>query len=184
MNKSIRLLEDCVFPYHPEFKRSSSMRKFAAGYPELFNLEGLVERTMAILGDYEFIDSAHCDFPDGTDCKTASIRQRPQKEGSQSHLGEISNVETAGGGQKRGALRCVVYCAPRDRLDYYLLPKGFWSEIITYHPSSSIGKVMFSYHKGLDQIRKFEPFRLSSFKELACAPHNLHNRWQHLFEWG
>ena len=181
MNKTQRLLEECIFPYHPEFKRSLSMRRFATRSSGLLYIEGIVEQTMAIVGGYKFIDGAHCDFSDGTDCKTASIRQKPSREGSQSHRGEISNVVTAGGGEKSGALRCIVYCAPRDRLDYYLLPKTFWEWEITVHPSSSIGKIQFSYHRGHDWVNKFEPFRLTSFEELARAPHNLHNRWQHLF---
>jgi hypothetical protein len=152
------------------------MRQFALRSPNAIRIEHLVEQTMGIVGGYEFIDGDHCDYPDGTDCKTASIRIKPRVENSMSHMGEISGVETAGGGQKMGGLRCVIYCAPRSELKYYFLPKSFWSDWITVHPSSGIGKLCFSYHRGRDWIERFEPYKLESFTQLSRAPRDLFER--------
>ena len=177
MNKTQRLLEDVIFPYHPEF-RMAAVRRFALRSPHLISIERSVEEAMAAAGGYEFIDGDHCDFPDGTDCKTASVRSRPRLEGSQSHVGEISNIMTAGGGEKKSALRCVIYCAPQDRLDYYFIPKSYWEERITVHPSSGVGKLVFSYHRGDDCIHSLEPFRVRDFEELAQSPRRRFAHWR------
>ena len=178
MNKTEKLFEDVIFPHHPEFRRSLSMRRFAIRSPGMFKIEHLVEQTMAIVGGYEFIDGDHCDFTDGTDCKTASIWPRARYENSQSHPGEISGLVTAGGGEKLSALRCVVYCAPQNRLDYYFIPKSYWEDRVTIHPSSGVGKLKFSYHRGDDCVHSLEPFRVSSFQELATSPRRRFAHWR------
>jgi hypothetical protein len=132
-------------------------------------VERLVEETMARVGGLQFIDAAHADFSDGSDAKTASIRVNSTKVGSNSHVGEITGVQTSGSGLKSGALRCVIYNPHSDRLMYYFLPWHFWTQHITRHPSSGIGKIMYCYNAKTQSIVKFQDHQLSSFKALAQA---------------
>jgi len=41
--------------------------------------------------------------------------------------------------------------------------------MITIHPTSKIGKIVFSYNLKKDTIRKFEGFECKSFRQLALA---------------
>ena len=169
MSKNLVLMRDVISIYHPEFRKSKDLRAYGMKHPDIFNVERLIEESLAAVGPYKFIDGDHADFSDGTDSKTASIRVNPAVAGGNSHLGEISGVETAGGGRKAGALRCTVYNPHKDSLKFYFLPKSMWSRHITIHPSSGVGKVMYSYHKPYDHIVKFHGHECSSFEELARA---------------
>jgi hypothetical protein len=169
MSKSLVLMRDVICIYHPEFRVSRDLRAYGMKHPDIFNVERLVEESLAAVGPYRFIDGDHADFSDGTDSKTASIRVNPARAGGNSFLGEISGVETAGGGRKAGALRCTVYNPHKDSLKFYFLPKSMWSRHITIHPSSGVGKVMYSYHKPYDHIVKFHGYECGSFEELARA---------------
>jgi hypothetical protein len=135
----------------------------------MYNIEYLVEQSLAHVGGYEFIDAHHADYPDGSDCKTASIRENPLKPGHRSYGGEISGVETAGGGRKQGALRCIIYNPHKDNLKFYFLPKSWWERNITLHPSSGVGKITYTYHEPYDHIVKFHGYECANFEELARA---------------
>jgi hypothetical protein len=169
MSKNLVLMRDVICLYHPEFRKSKDLRTYGMKHADIFNVERLIEESLAAVGPYKFIDGDHADFSDGTDSKTASIRVKPLVTGRNSYGGEISAVETAGGGRKAGALRCIIYNPHKDNLKFYFLPKSMWSHHITIHPSSGIGKVMYSYNRPGDYIAKFEGFQCSSFKELARA---------------
>lgn len=169
MSKSLVLMRDVICLYHPKFRKSKDLRAYGMEHPDIFNVERLVEESLATLGPYKFIDGDHADFSDGTDSKTASIRFNPVRPGLNSHAGEISAVSTAGGGHKLGALRCTIYNPHKDNLKFYFLPKSMWRHNITIHPSSGIGKIMYTYNRAGDYISKFEGFECSSFKELARA---------------
>jgi hypothetical protein len=169
MSKKLLLLQDIVCNYHPRFYNDSKRKKWALESPEDFNVERLVEQSFAAVGGYKFIDADHCDFEDGTDSKTASIRLNPKIEGGNTHTGEISGVTTAGGSLKIGALRTVIYNPHTNSLMYYFLPKSLWENNITYHPTSGIGKIVYSYHRPTDYIAKFSGYQCRSFEELAKA---------------
>jgi hypothetical protein len=169
MSKHLVLIRDVICQYHPKFRRSKYMREYALNNPMIFNVERLIEESFAAVGPYSFIDAAHADFSDGTDSKTASIRENPSKQGSNTYRGEITGVETAGGGQKIGSLRCTIFNPHTDSLMYYFLPKCMWSQNITIHPSSGVGKVVYSYNRIHDEIIKFDGYRLNTFEELARA---------------
>lgn len=169
MSKAQVLMRDVITEYHPEFRRSQDLRRYGQENPTIFNVERLIEESLAAVGSYRFIDAAHADFDDGTDSKTASIRVNPSAPGRNTHIGEISNVETAGGGQKAGALRCIIYNPHQDGLRYYFLPKSHWQHWITLHPSSGIGKIKYTYNRVRDEIPKFLGFECGSFEELARA---------------
>lgn len=167
MSKNLVLLRDIVNRYHPKFAANAEIRAMALEHPEFFNVESLVEYTMAQVGPYKFIDGAHCDYDDGTDCKTASIRVNPSKPGSLTHRGEISNVSSVGGSMKIGGLRCIIYNPHSDGLRYFFLPRSFWQDRVTYHPTSGIGKITYSYNRSTDLIPKLHEYECATFEELA-----------------
>lgn len=169
MSKSLVLMRDVICLYHPAFRKSADLRSYGMKHPHIFNVERLIEESLAAVGPYKFIDGDHCDFSDGTDSKTASIRVNPAKPNGNSYVGEISGVETAGGGRKIGALRCTIYNPHQDELKYYFLPLQMWRDYITIHPTSQVGKIMYTYNRPLDYIARFEGHQCRDFVELARA---------------
>lgn len=160
-------MEEIINVYHPEFIKSADLRRFGLQNPQHFKVEHLIEECMAAVGPYTFVNGAHQDFSDGSDCKTASIRCNPKTLFSNSYVGEIANVATAGGGQKKGDLRCVIYNPHLDELKFYYLPRHFWASNITIHPSSGIGKIVFTYHQPSDYISKLNGYACKDFVDLA-----------------
>jgi hypothetical protein len=167
MSKSFALMRDVITIYHPEFRKSKDLCKYGLKNSNMFNVERLVEESLAAIGPYKFIDGEHMDFDDGTDSKTASIRENPVVRGHNSYAGEIAAVSTAGGGQKSGGLRCTIYNPHWDELLFYFLPKKFWVKNITIHPSSGIGKIMYTYNLQKNYISKLNGYQCSSFEKLA-----------------
>ncbi len=167
MCKEMILMREVICKYHPDFVASSSLRKFGLKNPKNFNVPRLIEESMAATGKYKFIDAEHADFSDGTDCKTASISVSPTSPGKNTHRGEISNVSTAGGELKKGGLRCIVYNPHKQLLRYYYLPKSFWETSIRIHPTSGIGKLVYTYNITKDVICKLVGFECKTFEELA-----------------
>jgi hypothetical protein len=169
MSKVKVLMREVVVPYHPVFKKTPELCDIGLEFPHYFNIEALVEECLAEEGHYTLVRGDHHDFSDGSDCKTASIRPTPQRPGSASYKGEISGVQTASGSTKMGALRCIIYNPHTFDLMYYYLPNSFWMHNIQLHPTSGIGKVVFSWNDASNHIPKFKDFQCGSFKELAQA---------------
>ncbi len=167
MCKRTVLIRDVVRKYHNYYRRNPEAVAMALRHPRRFNVEYLIEECFAHLGKYSYTDTAHCDYSDGSDSKTASIRTIPAA--GNSYRGEISGVSTSGGGLKQGSLRCVIYNPHTDSLMYYLLPKSWWSRNLTLHPTTGAGKIIFTYNKTKDTIPRFEQYRVSSFRRLALA---------------
>jgi hypothetical protein len=169
MSKHQTIMQTLVAEYHPKFTASAKIRQLAVNNPKYFNIEFLVEECMAHVGGYSFVDAAHYDFSDFSDCKTASIREAPKKPGAGSHRGVIEGISSPGGGFKYGALRCVIYNPHKKNLKYYFLPRSAWTNMLTFHPTTNIAKICFSYHLPKDHIRKLAGYECSSFEELAKA---------------
>jgi len=172
MNKNTLMMQKIIFAYHPLFKTDLKLQTYALNDTEIFNVERLVEQSMAeaSCGAYDFIDGSHEDFSDGTECKTASIRQNASKSSSancNTHNGEISNVSTAGGNQKSGAIRCVIYNPHFHELQYYFIPKSWWAYNVTRHPTTGVGKIVFSYNRSNNTIAKLDKFKVLDFSTLA-----------------
>lgn len=165
--KQLALIKKIISVYHPIYSKNHEFRQHLLQNPDHFNAERLVEECLAAVGGYEFIDQPHYDFSDMSDSKTASIYS--------SNKGEISNVQTAGGTMKVGALRCIIY-NPHNQYDsdddllFYFLPESMWSDLcITRHPTTKLGKIQFTYNPDLNDIKKFMGYKVSSFEELAKA---------------
>jgi len=167
MSKQATLLRDVIFKYHPLFKRRKDLQKSAIKHPEIFNVHRLIEDSFAAIGPYSFIDVSHADFSDGTECKTASIGVNYTGTTGNSFSGAIHSVKTSAGTLKQGALRVVIYNPHTDSLMYYFLPKEFWEKNITMHNKKNSGMIAYSYNKSTDTIKKLEPYRVKSFRQLA-----------------
>lgn len=169
MSKELTLMRDVIITHHPRFKRSKDLRNFGLSSPHIFNVTHLIEESLSAVGGYEFVNSAHYDFTDGSDSKTASIRNQSKTTNGNTYMGEIAAVSSAAGVLKEGALRCIIYNPHIDGLQFYFLPKSMWSKHITVHPTSGIGKIIFSWNKTKQTIKLFEDYRCSDFSELARA---------------
>jgi len=162
VTKEYLIMRDIVCKYHPDYKGSRKAVKNAHHY----NVELLVEETMAYVGKYKFIDGDHCDFSDGSDSKTVTIRYKDKNQ--YTGIGEISNVISPGGSEKQGALRIVAYNSITQSLMYYFLPKKHWSKLnINIHPTTNLGRLFFNYSVKSDTVKKFIGFECKDFATLA-----------------
>lgn len=168
--KEYVIMRDIICPHHPEFANCKQLRSYGLKHSEIFNVTKLVEQTLAYLGGYDILeDDAHADFTDGTDSKTASIRQNPNSNSGISYKGEISGVTSIAGNLKAGDLRCTIFNPHTDSILYYYLPKKMWSNNITYHPTSGVGKIAYTYNIEKDIIQKLQGYECDSFIDLACS---------------
>jgi hypothetical protein len=161
MTKDIMLMQEVVCKYHPLFRRYPELRKYAIKYAHIYKVEHLVEVTMAAVGKYSHTNKAHEDFSDGTDSKTSTVNRNEKQ-------GQIKNVTTTGGFQKRGALRVVIYNAVTETVLYYFIPKRLWLKWVTVG-KNGIGSVGYSYNVKKKSIVKFDKHNLQckSFLELT-----------------
>ena len=159
MDKNQILMRDIICIYHPEFIASRDLRKYGMKHPTIFNVERLIEESLASVGPYSFVDKEGYDFTDFSDSKTTTIN-------ANSRVGTISSVET-----KIGALRITAYNPFKDKADYFYVSK----RDIKYVKSPCYGKndhkerILFSYSKKGDTYGMFEDYRLKTFEDLAMA---------------
>jgi hypothetical protein len=167
MCKTKTLFRDVVNVYHPDFN-SKSLLKQVEQYPQIFNIEHLIELTMAHVGGYEFIDADHCDFSDGSECKTSSVSPNPVKAGRNTYRLEISNVVSPGGSMKSGDVRVVLYNPHTCSATYYFIPQNKLESVgINYHPTTGIGRIFATWNSVTNKVPKLEPYKVNSFEELA-----------------
>lgn len=170
--KNTALLNEIIFDSLPEMFPTQESREYALAHPRAFNCEYLVEMSFERVGGIKFIDGEHADFIDGTDSKTASVSSRPVKPGQNSHRLEISNIVTAGGNSKSGALRVVLYnpLLEGKHLRYYFVPQTVYMQYINRHPTTGIGRMFATYNRATDCIPKLDGCEVSDFETLAKIP--------------
>ena len=99
-----------------------------------------VELAMAELGGYDFTDDDHCDFSDGTECKTVGIKLKKSSTSDGYSFGyQVTNVVTAAGQPKSGDIRLVVVNVFNESVRYFFLPKNIWDNEDTPMWSQSSG---------------------------------------------
>jgi hypothetical protein len=167
VSKNLVLLRDVINVYHPKFRKSKRKQADTIKDPDHYNVTRLVEECSSAIGPYDFTDEAHADYSDTTDFKTASIRIKPCTGSATSYPGEITGVICASGNPKAGALRVAIYNPHTESLMFYFLPKSWWIDNVTLHPTSGIGKITYCYNKLSGRIAKFKGFECTSFEELA-----------------
>lgn len=161
MNKHLMLMRDVVCKYHPDFRNSQDLRQFGMTKPTLFNIERLVEESLAAVGGYEFVDEEGRDFNDkwNSDSKTVTVIQYPSKM-----VAEIGSVEN-----KIGSLRVTIYNPFNEGTDFMYIPKRDLSylKLPCYGKNSHKERLKITWNSQADHYNKFEEFRVRSFEELA-----------------
>lgn len=160
MTKQELLLKEVIFNYHPDFRTNTELKNLAMKNPDYFNVERLVELTMAHVGGYEFLDEDGYDFSDFSDSKTATIGN-----GSVAVVGNILGRGKSGEA-KVGDLRVVLYNPYKSRLDYYFMPKAGWESIREYGDANK-GRLRAKYSEDLDTVFKWRQWQCPDFETMA-----------------
>ena len=137
--------------------------------PMEYNVPRMVERAMAKIGGYLYVDEAHCDFLDGSDGKTATITRNPQKKTHPNfHTLTITNTISQGGTVK-GDLRVVVYNDVTEQLEYFFIPK---SDIFALSriPKKGMPRIEVTYNSKTGLVPKLEKYRMPDFVSLCKQP--------------
>ena len=159
MSKSLVLMRDVICVYHPSFNSSRDLQKFGLEMPERFNIERLIEETLAALGPYRYVDEEGYDFTDYSDSKTTTIN-------ANTRVGTVGSVET-----KIGALRITAYNHFKESADYFYVSKRDLKYVKSpcYGVNDHKERIVFSYSKKGDNYGIFEDYRVKDFRELALA---------------
>jgi hypothetical protein len=159
MSKSLVLMRDVICVYHPSFNSSRDLQKFGLEMPERFNIERLIEETLAALGPYRYVDEEGYDFTDYSDSKTTTIN-------ANTRVGTVGSVET-----KIGALRITAYNPFKESADYFYVSKRDLKYVKSpcYGVNDHKERIVFSYSKKGDNYGIFEDYRVKDFRELALA---------------
>ena len=159
MSKSLVFMRDVICMYHPSFKSSPDLQKFGLEMPERFNIEHLIEETLAAIGPYQFVDEEGYDFTDLSDSKTTTIN-------ANTRVGTVSGVET-----KIGALRITAYNPFKDAADFFYVSKRDLQYVKSpcYGVNSHKERILFTYSTKGDTYGMFEDYRVETFGELALA---------------
>jgi hypothetical protein len=159
MSKSLVLMRDVICRYHPSFESSPDLQKFGLEMPDRFNIERLIEETLAAVGPYQFVDEEGYDFTDLSDSKTTTIN-------ANTRVGTVSSVET-----KIGALRITAYNPFKDAADFFYVSRHDLKYVkspcygVNYHKE----RILFTYSSKGDTYGMFEDYRVGTFRELALA---------------
>ena len=159
MSKSLVLMRDVICVYHPSFNSSRDLQKFGLEMPERFNIERLIEETLAALGPYRYVDEEGYDFTDYSDSKTTTIN-------ANTRVGTVGSVET-----KIGALRITAYNPFKESADYFYVSKRDMKYVKSpcYGNNDHKERILFKYSTKSDAYGMFEDYRVKSFEELAQA---------------
>jgi hypothetical protein len=152
-------MRDVICVYHPSFNSSRDLQKFGLEMPERFNIERLIEETLAALGPYRYVDEEGYDFTDYSDSKTTTIN-------ANTRVGTVGSVET-----KIGALRITAYNPFKESADYFYVSKRDLKYVKSpcYGVNDHKERIVFSYSKKGDNYGIFEDYRVKDFRELALA---------------
>ena len=159
MDKNKALMQEVIVKHHPEFKNRPELSSYGLEYSEMFNIERLIEETLAAVGKYHFVDGDGYDFTDYSDSKTVTINKNTLKA-------EISSVEN-----KIGALRITAFNPVSNSVDYFFVPADDLDDVRLpcYGKHHHKKRVVFQYNEQKDHYNQFEKYRLPSFVRMATS---------------
>ena len=173
MCKTKAIVNEILCKHHPMFKNPVILEAVNED-ANIFNVEHLVEKTMALVGGDDFVDGDHHDFSDGTECKTASVYANPIKQRGKitnSYKFEISNVVSPGGSMKTGDIRLVLYnpiVKEGPKCTFYYIPNEDLVGLgINYHPTTGMGRIVGTYNSAKNSYSKIADYEICCFKGLA-----------------
>lgn len=165
MSKHLKLMTEIVCQHHPEFIACKDLTRYGLKHPEIFNIERLVEESLAHRGNYKFVDEDGYDFTDLSDSKTVTVVNNGGKK--QAKVVIIQNVEN-----KIGALRTTVYNPYNDSVAYFYIPKR--DVRLLKENSGTAGsqytqkeRIRTSWSSSRDHYNRLENYRVNTFQELA-----------------
>jgi hypothetical protein len=162
-------MQEIVCKYHPEFKNSSDLKRYGVKYADIFNIERLVEESLAAVGGYDFVDEAGRDFndKDNSDSKTVTVVCNSRARSAKVII--IGNVQT-----KIGSLRVTSFNPFRNRLDYFYIPKS-GVDLLKENDgakkrtvSGQLQRIRSAWSEK-NQYTKLEKYRVPDFEALAQA---------------
>jgi hypothetical protein len=169
MSKNFVFMRDIVCKYHPAFKRSADLRHYGIKHNEIFNIERLIEESLAALGGYDFVDAEGYDFNDihYSDSKTVSVINNGGA--TQTKVIIIQSVEN-----KIGSLRVTIYNPFKESTDFLYIPKKDVQRLMENAGTTGTAnklkqRIRTSWNPERDDYNKLEQYRVGSFKELARA---------------
>lgn len=161
MSKQRTLLKEIIIPNLPELFASKAARDFALANPHAFNVEHLVELSLARVGEYEFVDGNGYDFDDNSESKTTTVNEK------------TLSLTVMGVENKIGSMRIVAYNPIKESVDYFFLTQ----QQLRAYASRASGKntshkerLQARWNAPRDHYNQFEQFRVNSFEELAKKP--------------
>lgn len=169
MSKHKLFMEQIVCKYHPEFKASKDLQMYGMKHAEIFNIERLIEESLASVGGYDFVDEDGRDFncAYNSDSKTVSVVNNGGA--SQSKVIIIQSVEN-----KIGSLRVTIYNPFNNSVDFMYIPKKGVQNLMENTGTSGTEnkikqRIRTSWNEHRDDYNKLEQYRVASFEELATA---------------
>ena len=160
MSKSLVFMRDVICIYHPEFRKSKDLQNYGMKHADIFNIERLIEESLAAVGNMRFVDAEGYDFlPCYSDSKTTTIN-------ANTRTGTIGGVET-----KIGALRITAYNPFKESVDYFYVSKRDMKYVKSpcYGVHNHKERIVFTWSEKNDTYNMFEDYRVNSFETLAKA---------------
>ena len=160
-------MRDVVIKHHPEFVKSTDLQSYGLRHPTLFNIERLIEESLAAVGGYKFVDEEGYDFDDK--CKSDSKTVSVVSNSPTTKVFIIQNVHT-----KIGSLRVTIYNPFKDSVDYMYLPKKavrYWKENngTLCNEAGAKERIRCSWSAKHNHYNKLEDYRVKDFVALATA---------------
>lgn len=169
MNKNYVLMRDVICSYHPAFKASADLRRYGLKHSEIFNVERLVEESLAAVGGYDFVDEYGRDFNClyNSDSKTVTVVNNGGE-----YCRRMLIIQSVG--NKIGSLRVTIYNPDKESLDYMYIPHRSVQRLMentgTAGTQNNIKqRIRSTWNSDRDHYNKLERYRVGSFVELACA---------------
>ena len=161
----LKLYTVLILENHPDFAKGTPFRQALIKSPGRFNIEFLVEEMFELNcdGQYKFNDGIHEDFTDESEAKTGTLHAN-----GQTSVAEITNVRSANGVLKHGAIRCVMLNPRLKKLHFLFIPQASLKMIMANRKKTK--SAMLRYNKKKEQFTTLEKYgiiELDSFKELA-----------------
>jgi hypothetical protein len=152
-------MRDIICVHHPKFCNDKEAQKKAMEDPYIYNVERLVEQSLAALGPYDFVDESGYDFTDFSDSKTTTVAEYDK-------IMAIGSVET-----KIGALRVTIYNPHKQEVDYMFMPFKEWQKYkeCSYGKKEHTERLRVRWNQKNDHYNSFEHFRVKTFVDLATA---------------
>ena len=185
--KDTVLFEKIVMKYHPDFMYRDNLEKDLAINDAIngrYNVEFLIEETIALCGGLKRSSEKGMDYTDKTDCKTCSVQHRDVMR-SNSMRWVITST-----GAKQSWLRTVVYNPFLASVAFFMIP--LHSRLKNYNVQvNGRGRIDGVYRLGPDLYEGIEKYRYQDFtgicknievyeekymsEELNCDPRDYDN---------